>query len=74
MGAPTERLVPIPDCDHREICKPGGKNSHYKKLLIAINDGLGGSQPDAESSQGTIIQTQHKEMSYHDIIELRYDR
>ena len=40
MGASTERRVPMPDCDHREICKLGEKGSNYKKLLNAIRDGL----------------------------------
>jgi hypothetical protein len=54
MGAPTERLVLMPDCDHREICKPGEKKSNYKKLLNAINDGVRGPQPDTRSLQGAI--------------------
>ena len=50
MGAPTERLVPMPDYDHREICKPGEKGSSYKKLFNAISDGLRVPQPDAQGA------------------------
>ena len=55
MGAPTERLVPIPDCDHREICKQGEKKSNYKKLLSAINDCVRGPQLDGHSLEGAIL-------------------
>lgn len=54
MGAPTERLVPMPDCDHREICKLGEKNSNYKKLLGAITDSIHIPQPVVQSLQGAI--------------------
>ena len=40
MGVLTERLVLMPDCDYREICKVGEKGSNYKKLFNAISDGL----------------------------------
>ena len=51
MGASTERLVPMPDCDHIQICKLEEKGSNYKKLLNAIRDGLRVPQPGA---QGTV--------------------
>ncbi|MCJ1475005.1 hypothetical protein MMC13_003665 [Lambiella insularis] len=54
MGVPTERLVPMPDCDHREICKPGAKGSNYKKLLVAIRDGAPASSSLDQCSQGKI--------------------
>ena len=40
MGAANERIVPMPDCDHIEICKLGETKSNYKKLLISIKDGI----------------------------------
>ena len=50
MGAPTERFVPMPDCDHKEICKLGEKGSNYKKVLNATSDGLRVPQPDAQGA------------------------
>jgi len=59
MGASTERLVSMPDCDHREICKQGEKKSNYKKLLNAINDCVRGPQSDGQRLQGAISKTYH---------------
>ena len=36
------------DCDHREICRLGDKNSRYKLLLEAIKDGFARPQSDAK--------------------------
>jgi hypothetical protein len=52
VGAPVERLVPMPDCDHREICKHGDRTSNYKKLLNAVEDAIPLPQPVTQSLQG----------------------
>ena len=54
MGAPIERLVPMPDCDHREICKHGDRTSNYKKLLNAVEDAIPLPQPATQSLQGAV--------------------
>jgi hypothetical protein len=54
MGAATERLVPMPCCDHREIARHGEQNSNYKKLLNAIIDGIQLPQSNAQSSKGAV--------------------
>ncbi|KAF7507674.1 hypothetical protein GJ744_010227 [Endocarpon pusillum] len=53
-GASTERVVPMPGCDHRAICRHGERNSNYKKLLAAIRDGIPSSQLIPPSLDGTI--------------------
>ncbi|MCJ1249271.1 hypothetical protein MMC30_006494 [Trapelia coarctata] len=54
MGAPTERFVPMSDCDHSEICKHGDRKSNYKKLLGAIKDCIPPSQPSPPSLEATM--------------------
>ena len=54
MGAPIERLVPMPDCDHREICRHGDRTSNYKKLLNAVEDAIPLPQPIAQNLQGAV--------------------
>ncbi|KAI9747577.1 MAG: hypothetical protein M4579_007436, partial [Chaenotheca gracillima] len=39
VGASNERIVPMPGCDHRELCRYSWKSNNYKKLLSAIKDG-----------------------------------
>jgi hypothetical protein len=34
VGAATERKVPMPGYDHRELCKHGSPNSHGLRLLM----------------------------------------
>ncbi|KAI9748141.1 MAG: hypothetical protein M4579_007306, partial [Chaenotheca gracillima] len=51
MGLPNERIVPMPDCDHRELCKHGGKSNNYKKLLSAIKDGIQITQDDSQRTK-----------------------
>lgn len=53
-GASTERVVPMPGCDHRAICRYGERNSNYKKLLAAIKDGIPSSQLIAPSLDGAV--------------------
>ncbi len=38
MGAEKERIIPMADCDHREICMYAERTSNYKKLLGAIRE------------------------------------
>jgi tetratricopeptide (TPR) repeat protein len=54
MGAATERLVPMPCCDHREIARHGEQTSNYTKLLNAIIDGIQLPQSNAQSSKGAV--------------------
>lgn len=54
IGASTERIVPMPSCDHRTICRHGEQNGNYRKLLAAIKDGISSSQLNAPGLDGVV--------------------
>ena len=54
MGALKERLIPMADCDHREICRHKERTSNYKKLLGVIKDSIPLAPNIVHSPEGAI--------------------